>query len=823
VPPSPHLPPYDNPPPPAAPDAPGWEVLELARRSAEAHATFQRLMTEAHLEYLRVTEMILTGRPATQPRAAEPAPTPAADVPVPAAQAPVPTSVPAQPDRQGSLAVTPPAEPISGPVPGPAPEPVPGPGPGPGPGDAAGKPVGRAAVVPNPPVAAIALHGRPAPTPAVDARVLVRTAPSWVETPLSGRPLPGLDAGPVHIVDGGSGLAAAVAAELAGRGVTAVVSDGRGPGGVVLLDGMAGPSTPEEAIGTQLHGLRLAREGGRRKVFVIVADTVVRPAGAWLGALSGLATTAEPDRTSVYVECERGDRGPAALAVLIADELTRGAGAQRVRLAADGTRSIGLPAEPEPSAWPDILIGPGRRIGADSVLLAHDCGAAVVDLARQTRCRLILLGNTPLIEEPPGLADAHDERAILRRFAAGTGGPDGLAGMRARARALLTVREIRATIEACEAAGARVRYLCVDTTEALSFALDRVRTDWGPITGLLHGPVLTPAAKSDAAAGTQLTELAAVLAATARDPLDTIVLFSGTTDHPMIGAALDRVVEAEQELRPGCLVRSLAWNPRHAAQAPPAPARPGITVSAARYPWIGDHRPQDVPILPPAAGLCWMAAAVRAVEPEAVLTGFRVLRPVSTAEPQTISITTSGREVSLVNGAGEACFRARFGAPGPDREWRPIGDPARFAGSSVYAGRPLFHGPLLRAIRSLGEIGPAGVVGTVFGAGAMGWAEDDLPVDLAALDGTVQLSGVWAMDEHRPVLPMGVAECRIHRWGRLPGPALCVVADGRRDDLGARCDAALVGPDGELWMELLGIEFVALTADAPALNAPSRP
>jgi hypothetical protein len=111
----------------------------------------------------------------------------------------------------------------------------------------------------------------------------------------------------------------------------------------------------------------------------------------------------------------------------------------------------------------------------------------------------------------------------------------------------------------------------------------------------------------------------------------------------------------------------------------------------------------------------------------------------------------------------------------------------------------------------------------VFGAGAMGWAEDDLPVDLAALDGTVQLSGVWAMDEHRPVLPMGVAECRIHRWGRLPGPALCVVADGRRDDLGARCDAALVGPDGELWMELLGIEFVALTADAPALNAPSRP
>ncbi|MEU7902865.1 polyketide synthase dehydratase domain-containing protein [Actinoplanes sp. NPDC049118] len=780
---SPHLPQSDNPPPPAAADAPGWEVLELARRSAEAHATFQRLMTEAHLEYLRVTETILTGRLAAQPAGAAPA------APAPA---PAPATVPTQPDRQGSLAA-PPARPVP-------------------------EPGGRAVVVPI----TAAVPGRPVPAaPAGEADVLVRPAPSWVETALSGRPLSGLDAGPVHVVDGGSGLAAAVAAELSERGMAAVVGDGRGPGGVVLLDGMAGPATPGEAIESQLAGLRLARESRRRGVFVIVADTVVRPAGAWLGGLSGLATAGDGERNPVYVECERGDRGPAALAVLIADELTRGGGAQRVRLAADGTRSVGHPAGPEPSAWPGLLLGSEHRIGADSVLLAHDCGAALVDVARETRCRLILLGNTPLNEEPPGLADARDERAILRRFAAGTGGPDGLAGMRARARAVLTVREIRATIEACEAAGARIRYVCADTAEALSAALDRVRADWGPITGLLHGPVLTPAAKSDVAAGAQLTELAAVLAATARDPLDTIVLLSGTTDHPMVGAALDRVAEAEQELRPGCLVRSLTWNSRRTAEARPEHVRPGtVAVSAARYPWIDDHRPQDIAILPPAAGLGWMAAAVRAREPEAVLTGFRVLRPVATAEPQTISITTSGREVSLVNAAGEPCFRARFGAPGRDREWRPTGDPARFPGSSVYAGRPLFHGPLLRTIRSLGEIGPAGVVGTVFGAGPMGWADDDLPVDLAALDGAVQLSGVWAMDEHRPVLPMGVAECRIHRWGRLPGPALCVVADGRRDDLGARCDTALVGPDGELWMELLGIEFVALTADAPALSAP---
>ncbi|MFC6610870.1 hypothetical protein ACFQFC_28195 [Amorphoplanes digitatis] len=748
---SPHLPLSDSPPPAA--DAPGWEVLELARRSAEAHATFQRLMTEAHLEYLRVTETILTGRLATTPTLPAPhttaphttaphtiAPhTTAPHTTAPHATAPhiAAPAVPAQPDRQGSPAAGPPAGPPAGPVPKPqdgdtaaAPEEVPG------------------------------------------AGVLVRPAPSWVETAQCGRPLPGLDAGRVHVVDGGSGLGAAVAAELSERGVAATVADGRGPGGVVLLAGMAGPATPEDAIDTQLAGLRLAREGGRRGVFVVVADTVARPAGAWLGGLSGLATADDGERTPVYVECERGDRGPAALAGVIADELTRGGGAQRVRLAADGTRSVGRPAEPEPSAWPGILLGSEPRIGADSVLLARDCGMALVELARETPCRLILIGDTPLADEPPGLADAHDERTILRRFAAGTGGPDGLAGMRARARALLAVREIRATIEACEAAGAQVRYLCADGAGALSAELDRARADWGPITGLLYGPAPTPAAKSDdAASGAQLTGLAAALAATARDPLDTIVLFSGTTDHAVVGAALDRVAEAEQQRRPGCLVRSLAWTSRRTGEAGPGHPRPGtVAVSAARYPWIGDHRPQDIPILPPAAGLGWMAAAVREREPGAVLTGFRVLRPVATAEPQTISITLSGREVSLINGAGEPCFRARSGAPGRDREWRPTGDPARFPGSSVYAGRPLFHGPLLRTVRSLGEIGPTGVVGTVLGAGAMGWADDDLPVDLAALDGAVQLGGVWAMDEHRPVLPMGVAECRIHRWGGCPAP-----------------------------------------------------
>lgn len=893
MPPIPHVP-QSAPPVPAAPaesaDAPGWETLELARHSADAHATFQRLMTEAHLEYLRVIEA-LTQRPAdavrpdrrTDPgadrRAGSPADSPGATTPaaVPS-QADRHGSVPVAVDRTGSTADRPEAD-------------------GGSPGaveldgltgsDATG--TDEAAHLADPastePDSDTLTTSEEPTLPGLDGFGLpdsagepaevdvVRLTMSWARTPLGGLAPPGLHAGPVHVVDGGSGLGAAVAAELTARGLAAEVATHPGLGGVIFLGGMARPASPDEAIEAQLTALWLARNGKDRGIFVTVADTVSGRVGAWLGGLVGLVGAVgreRPSTSAIAIECERGDRDPAAVAVLIADELTRGAGAQRVRVAADGTRSVGRLVSAGTGTPRERVLGPESVIVASGEARGF-CGAALVELARSTRCRLVLLGRTPLAAEPEHLAGAADEVSLMRKFAAGTGGPDGLAGMRTRARAVLAAREIRRTIDACVAAGAQARYVYADDRDAdrLTAELDQVRSDWGPITGVLHCAEVTAdrrpgeksAADADRSLSTHLAGLPALLAATVQDPLDTLMLFSSVAGwsgdlaqgtQALIGATLDRIAEAEQRRRPACLVRSLAWDPadgvvpaltgetgRAEAEAVPVHVRAAafvaelavdgpahivltprstvadraqpasVAVDAGTHPWLADHRPQDVAILPLAAGLGWMAAAARVREQDAVLTGVRVLRPVATEHPQTIGVTVFGREVWLSNDTGEPCFRAGFGAPGPDREWRPTGDPARFPGSSVYAGRPLFHGPRLHVVRSLGEIGPDGVVGTVLGARAMGWPEDDLPVDLAALDGALQLSGVWAMDEHRPVLPMGVTECRIHRWGRLPGPALCVVADGHRDDRGARCDAALVGPDGELWAELLGIEFVA--------------
>ena len=61
--------------------------------------------------------------------------------------------------------------------------------------------------------------------------------------------------------------------------------------------------------------------------------------------------------------------------------------------------------------------------------------ACVIALARRTRGRFILLGSTPLLDEPPGLEELRDEASLTRALAeaARAGGEELGAGAARRA------------------------------------------------------------------------------------------------------------------------------------------------------------------------------------------------------------------------------------------------------------------------------------------------------------------------------------------------------------------------------------------------------
>ncbi|SCD86578.1 hypothetical protein GA0115252_12233 [Streptomyces sp. DfronAA-171] len=55
---------------------------------------------------------------------------------------------------------------------------------------------------------------------------------------------------------------------------------------------------------------------------------------------------------------------------------------------------------------------------------------------------------------------------------------------------------------------------------------------------------------------------------------------------------------------------------------------------------------------------------------------------------------------------------------------------------------------------------------------------------------------------------MAVAECGVYRRGPARGPSRCVVRARKTHETGARCDVAVLDPDGAVRFALLGVELV---------------
>ena len=448
-----------------------------------------------------------------------------------------------------------------------------------------------------------------APAPSKGARVerfVVRAAPA---APV-GMAIAGLHASRRAVItDDGAGVASALASALAARGVKAeVVAQAPADADlVVFLGGLRPASSIDEAIEVNREAFRVAKtiaprfasEGG---IFVCVQDTGgdfglsgKDPTRAWLGGVAALARTASrewPAATVRAIDCARGDRSPAAVAEAIAAEILEGGAATDVGLSADGGR-IALHTEPL-----SIVRDGGKSVDARSVIAVSGgargvAARALIELARTSKPRLVLLGRTPLVDEPADLRNAVDEaslkRALLERNKreGKAISPIELASEAAR---VLAAREARGTIEALREAGSEARYVAVDVEDAakLSAELDAVRAAWGPITGVVHAagvladkPIVDKTeAQIDRVLGTKVRGLRALLDATASDPLDLVCVFSsvaarvgnaGQADYAMANQILESVACAERAKRPAsCVVRAIGWGPWEGGMVTPA-------------------------------------------------------------------------------------------------------------------------------------------------------------------------------------------------------------------------------------------------------------
>ena len=430
------------------------------------------------------------------------------------------------------------------------------------------------------------------------AKPVGRFVPMLTEAPASGFAMPGLrGAGTVWIVPDLGGRSAALADEFKRRGMTAEVADRlpEGARAAISLHGLAEAPGPDASYGAHLGAFQAARviaNAGAGGVFVTVQDTggdfgfeTDPGAGGWLGGFAGLVKTMaqELPATAVKaVDIRCGKRAAKTLAAEIADEILAGGPEVEVGLGPKGRRVlVALLHEPAAEGGDPVLADGDVVVisGGGRGVTAH----AARRLARARRLKFLLLGRTAIDsgDPHPEAADEPALKAALFAAAKAAGQIPTPPEINREAGRILAAREIKATLAGLNDLGSEARYLAVDITDraALAGALDKVRADWGPVAAVVHGAgVLADKAVADKTDDqfarvfrTKVDGLAALLAATADDPLKALCLFSsaaarsgnpGQCDYAMANEVLNKVAQAEARRRgDGCIVKSVNWGP----------------------------------------------------------------------------------------------------------------------------------------------------------------------------------------------------------------------------------------------------------------------
>jgi acyl transferase domain-containing protein len=438
----------------------------------------------------------------------------------------------------------------------------------------------------------------PSPPIAVPHSTLGRYRLELIPSPAAGMAQPSLLGGNEVWITGDRAIGTWLETELRARKVNAHCVDQLPLDAIACIDlaGLREVATIDEAIAINREVFAEARILAKnlekeRGLFVTVQDTggtfgttAVDPVRAWLAGLPALVKTAAlewPRASLKAIDLERGERDPQALAIAIADELLEGGGEIEVALEASGTRhTLRSVEEPTRPGSPTIAAG-------DVVLVSGGArgvtAACIAEWAGQCRARFVLLGRTPLIDEPAASAGITEEIALKRSLldhARAQGLSPTPTELLASVREVQGNREIRDTLAAISRTGAQARYEIVDVADAIALdnMLVRVRREWGPIACVVHAAgVLADkriAEKTDAQFNhvfdTKVAGLRALLAATSNDPLKLLCVFSsvsarcgntGQSDYAMANEVLAKVALAESHRRPGLVAKSLGWGP----------------------------------------------------------------------------------------------------------------------------------------------------------------------------------------------------------------------------------------------------------------------
>ena len=305
----------------------------------------------------------------------------------------------------------------------------------------------------------------------------------------------------------------------------------------------------------------------------------------FLGGLAGLAKTAALEWPKAFVKsidlCKK-NKTIEELADLLFSELIDGGPEIEVGIVDANQR---LTLKNEEAKVKEIK----NYIDENSVIVVSGGARGVtavstIELAKRFKPKIVLLGRTKIIDEPDYLKGIHGDAAIKKAIldeSRKNGVTMSPAKLGEETNKIIAQREIKDTLNMIREAGSLVKYYSADITDYASITkcLDEVRSEWGEITGFVHGAgviadkliVDKTEAQFDMVFKTKVEGLRNLLKATENDNLKVICLFSsvagrfgnmGQCDYAMSNEILNKVANCEQKKRGNnCIVKSINWGP----------------------------------------------------------------------------------------------------------------------------------------------------------------------------------------------------------------------------------------------------------------------
>jgi len=303
------------------------------------------------------------------------------------------------------------------------------------------------------------------------------------------------------------------------------------------------------------------------------------------GGLAGLAKTASIEWNAVC--CRAIDIAPdwkenRDLASAVVAELLNSnpSGPVEIGLGPDERLEFELESAPYPEGKIDL--NPGDVVvitgGARGVT-----AASALALAKYAKPTLVLMGRSQQpAPEPEWLAAVNDESAVKKAIL-----ENEFVNLNASPMQIEQAykkhtgnREIRKNLEKMRKAGATVLYYSVDVRDfdKVNSILDDVRSNHGPIAGVIHGAgsledrliIDKSIEQFEKVFDTKVEGLNTLLEATKQDRLKYLVLFSSVTarignkgqvDYAMANEVLNKIAQQESTARPDCKVISINWGP----------------------------------------------------------------------------------------------------------------------------------------------------------------------------------------------------------------------------------------------------------------------